>query len=158
MPQAPELVFEDAEIIFKNFAGKEGQYNRPGDRNFNLVLDPELAAEMVADGWNIKALQPRDEGDEPRDIVEVAVSYKIRPPTVILIAGDSRTRLDEEHIELLDWADIKNVDLVIRGYPWDVNGKQGIKAYLKSIYVTIHTDPLEQKYRLYEDPPQEMDD
>ena len=43
--------------------------------------------------------------------------------------------------------DIRQVDLIINPYHWYVNGKGGVKAYLRSIYITIHEDALELKYR-----------
>ncbi len=55
------LMMEDARIIFRNFAGKEGMYNRDGDRNFCVILDPKLASQMAEDGWNIKILRVREE-------------------------------------------------------------------------------------------------
>ena len=144
----PNLTIENARILFRNFSGKEGKFNAKGDRNFNVLLDEELANQLKADGWNVKYLKPR-EGEEdqtPQARLEVKVSYKGRPPRVVLITQTRRTNLDEETIDLLDWAEITNVDLIIRPYQWEVNGNTGIKAYLQSIYVTIWEDELEAKY------------
>lgn len=142
------LVMENARIVFRNFAGKEGMYNREGDRNFCVLLDEELARQMHEDGWNIKTLKPREEGEEGTPYIQVSVGFKGRPPRMVMIGAVSgrRTELGEEECEMFDWADIAQVDLIIRPYNWDVNGKTGVKAYLKSIFVTINEDYLELKY------------
>lgn len=140
------VTIEGARILFRNFSGEEGRYNAKGKRNFNVLLPEEVAKLMIADGWNVKYLMPREEGDEPQARLEVAVSFGKRPPRIVLITSRGKTNLGEDMVSLLDWADIENVDLIIRPYNWDVNGKQGIKAYVKSLYVTIREDELELKY------------
>jgi len=149
------FMVEDAPIIFRNFAGKEGQYNREGDRNFAVILTPEIAEQLLADGWNVKVLESREEGEDPTPYISVSVNFKNRPPRVVLIAGDSRTQLDESSVEVLDYADIRTADLIARAYDWTVNGKSGTKAYLQSLFVTIEEDALEEKYRINENPPQQ---
>jgi len=144
------VLMEGVRIIFRNFAGKEGQYNREGDRNFGVILSEDIAQKMAEDGWNVKWLKPREEEEE--DAAEtpwlpVSVKYDAgRPPRVVQITSRGRTNLDEEDVERLDWVDITNVDMIVRPYEWSVNGKTGIKAYLQSIYVTIEEDELEKKY------------
>ena len=63
-----------------------------------------------------------------------------------MITSTSRTVISEEDVEVLDWAEIGNADLIARAYNWEVNGKTGIKAYLQSLYITIQEDALERKY------------
>lgn len=149
------VLMEGVRIIFRNFAGKEGKYNREGDRNFAVLLDDEVANAMAADGWNVKWLKPREDADEdetPQAYLQVSLNFKGRPPRVVMITSRGRTHLDEDSVEMLDWADILNVDLIVRPYEWTVNGKSGIKAYLQSIFVTIEEDALERKYAELEGP------
>ena len=65
-----------------------------------------------------------------------------------MITSSARTPLDEDSVEVLDWADIRTADLIARAYTWEVNGKTGIKAYLQSLFVTIEEDALERKYSM----------
>ncbi len=142
-----QAILENVQITFRNFAGKEGQYNREGDRNFAVLLDEETAAAMEKDGWNIKRLRPREEGDVEQAYLSVSVNFKgPRPPRVVMITSKGRTPLTEDLVEFLDYADIKQVDVILNPYSWSVNGKSGVKAYLKSLFVIIQEDYLELKY------------
>lgn len=151
------LTVEDARIIFLNFSGKEGEYNKEGERSFVLVLDPATAERLLADDWNVKYLAARDEDEVDTPILHVTARYDIRPPKVYMLTETSRTALDEKSVGVLDWADIKTVDLKINGSTWNVNGKTGVKAYLQSLYVTIEEDELDRKYAIHDNPPQGLD-
>lgn len=146
-----QVVFENARILFRNFAGKEGKFNPAGRRNFCLVIPVDIVDKMKEDGWNVKSLPPRDPDDDTLYYIQVSVAYGAYPPKVWLVSGKSKTLLDEESIAALDYAEIENIDLIIRPYTWEVNGRGGVKAYLKKMYVTVVQDDLEMKYRTMEE-------
>jgi hypothetical protein len=152
--RVPDIILEDVKIFRRNFEGREGKYNKAGERNFNLILEQDLAEAMLRDGWNIKFLQPREEGDEPTPFVKIKVSYKINPPKITLITANKQTLIHEDMVEILDKIRIENVDLVIHPYRWEVNGNTGYTGYLQSLYITQQENRLEQKYRrMAEDQP-----
>jgi hypothetical protein len=147
--QDEQVTLEDVEIIFRNFAGAEGQYNRAGSRNFCVLLEPELATAMAADGWNIKTTKEREVDEETvggEPYLPVEVGYKLRPPLVYLITSKGRTPIGENEIEILDWVDIEKVDLIVNPSHWNVSGKSGTKAYLKTMFITLREDYLQMKY------------
>ena len=132
--------------MHRNFAGKEGKYNREGDRNFSVILDDTVANQMQLDGWNVKWTKQREPDDEPVAFIQVSVNFHGRPPRVVMITSRGRTPLDEDQIEMLDWVDIRTVDLILNPYEWEIGDKSGVKAYLQSMFITINEDPLELKY------------
>jgi len=140
------LVVENARIAFRNFSGKESKFNRAGNRNFCVIFDREVGEHLLEQGWNLRVLTPRDEYDEPAYCLSVAATFAKFPPKIYMIAGRSKTLLNEDTIGNLDFAEIENVDLVIRPYNWDVNGKQGVKAYVQTMYVEIREDKFASKY------------
>jgi hypothetical protein len=171
------IVIEGARIGFRNFSGKEGKFNPPGRRNFCVFLEELVAVDpnfndgvgvrrapdlgpgfyipigyvLEKDGWNVRWLQPREELDVPVPYLQVAVNYENIPPKIIIISSKGKTLLDAESVGLLDWAEITEIDLIIRPYNWVLHEgtkgeKRGVKAYVKSMYVTIAEDEFEKKY------------
>lgn len=148
------IVLENAKVIFRNFAGKGDRFNPQGRRSFGVLINNEAAPDLIDEGWHIKYLKPRDEDEEPQAYLPIKVNYSTVPPMIYLVTKDKKTLLTESNVNLLDNADLENVDLVISPYFWTVPGKNGddhgITAYLKTGYFTIVTDAFYDKYSKYD--------
>lgn len=157
MPANDTVLMEGVKLIFRNFTGKETQYNAEGQRNFGVILPENVVEPMSLDGWNVKTLKPREDDEEEvaTPWLPVKIGYgKGKPPTIVLITDRGRTNLDESNVDMLDWVDVRvdpetgldMVDLIVRPYHYNVRGSDGIAAYLQALYITIDEDPLAIKY------------
>lgn len=135
------LQVNDTRIIYRNFRGEGSKFNREGDRNFAMIIPTQdLADELISRGWNVKIKEPREEGGEPFMYLPIKVKFNDRGPQIYLVTGDCTNRLDEDVVSMLDDIDIRSVDLDIRPYDWEVNGKTGRTAYLQAMEVTQEID------------------
>lgn len=142
--------FKDAHVLFPNFAGREGQYNKEGDRSFGLRIDDEdRAIDLLALGWNVKRLKEREPGEGRTPWIPVSVGYdKGRPPKVMMITSEGKSLLGEDTVAALDDVEWEYCDIIIRPYSWGpISGNYGVKAYLQSLAVTVKEDEIDKKYR-----------
>lgn len=150
MATKEKITIMNARLVFKNFAGKQTDFNAEGARNFCVVLNDELANDLLAKGWPVKVKPPREgyEDDGNFNTMKVNVKYSggERDPKIFRICNGKQVLLTERSVGSLDWDDIVNVDLRVRPYNWDKLGKKGVTAYLESMYVTVEDDELARKY------------
>ena len=144
------LEIEDARIVYKNFRGEGSKYNREGDKGFSVIIpDQETADILIEAGWNVKIKEPRDGYEEPFMHLPVKVKYNKegRGPAIYVVSGNNPpTRLNEDTIDMLDEIDIASVNMDLRPYEWQVNGKEGITAYLQAMEVIQNLDRFGAKY------------
>jgi hypothetical protein len=136
---------------FRNFAGRPTAFDRIEEgkdvytRTFCVELkenDPDyeygdrplVIDDLIADGWNIKTLAPKEEGDEPVFYIQVKVQFGRIPPKIRQRSSNGDVDLDETTVDSLDWADITDAKMIIRPYNY-APGK--VSAYLKTLFVTI---------------------
>lgn len=150
MPEPLKVTIEHANCppALRNFKGEEGPYNRKGDKNFLVIIEPDDALHMAAQGWNIKQFKEREEGVPGDYYLQVAVKYEKYPPRINMITSSGTTLLNNDTVVILDELEFANVDMILTGSYWENNGKTGYKAYVKNMYVTILEDELDRKYSM----------
>lgn len=144
-----DVTLRNVRIIFRNFAGAPTRFNAVGGkRTFSILLNENEANELSSMGFNVKALKQRDPDDDPAFHLPVEVSYRVKPPRIVFISnrGRKRTVIDEDTVGLIDYTEIEKIDLTINPYLWEMENAHGVKAYLKTMYVTIREDELDIEY------------
>ena len=149
------LFIEDAQLIFKNFAGRPSQYNQAGQRSFNVVIDDvDMAQRLRDEGWNVKIKPPREEGDGMFCYLPVAVVFPTPernfPIKIVQFTKNGTVNLNEDTVGLLDMAHILKANVAIRPYNWHTATGSGIKAYLRTLHVTLEEDDFASDYDGFE--------
>ena len=136
------LQIDNAHIIYRNFEGRGGKYNRPGERNFAVVIPTTELADILTDnGWNIKVKpNKRDDQDVPFMYLPVKVSVNDRGPAIYVACNDRQDRILPPDFPMLDRIDIVEANMDIRPYDWEVDGRRGRTAYLQSMQIIQRVD------------------
>jgi hypothetical protein len=143
-----KYLVDQARITFRNFSGAPSQYNAQGVRNFHLILTPEMAEVLANDGFNVKTRPPREEGADPFHHLKINVKTDSNiPPKLFVVTSKGRRQLTEDMLDMLDWADFSNIDLIFSRYrrEWP-DGRVTVTAYLQTFFGTIREDELELRY------------
>ena len=148
-----KLNIMNARLIFKNFSGKESDYNVRGDRNTCVVLDDDQANELLAQGWPVKVKPPREGYEDEGNFcyMKVKVKFGDNPnlhPQIYRILNGKKVRLTEDTVGTLDYDTLTKVDMRIRPYNYPAKGGRGpgVSAYLETMYATVEDDPLAAMY------------
>lgn len=150
------LKIENARIIFKNFSGNPDRFHPDGaPRNFGVIIDdPVVAQDLEAEGWNIKYLRPREEGDLPTPYLTVKLKYTEKSqPMIRKVAGRHVTLLDDDTVGSLDYDQIESADIVVRPYEYEP-GK--ISAWVVEMFANIEVSAFADKYDFDNQPPFDM--
>lgn len=154
-----KITIRDAQIApykFRNFEGRETEYNRKGDRNFVIFLEKGLAQQLEADGAPISWKPDRYNEGEMRAQMKIHVKYRDRkgnpmiPPKVVLVTKKNNTQLDEDTIGMLDSAEIEKCDLVLSQYANGASMGPENSVALKTMYVTLSEDEFADEYSVSE--------
>ena len=141
------LESNNARLVYRNFQGRGDKFNREGDRNFSVVIpNQEIADQLLAAGWNLKLKASRDDQELPFITLPVKIKFNDRGPACYLVANGNVTRLSEDMVGIIDDIDIESVDLDVRPYDWEINGKTGRSAYLQGISVTQKVDRFAERF------------
>lgn len=132
---------------WRNFAGEKNRYNQNGLSVFNIRFSEEQGRELEDCGWPVKWDEPREEGDIPQPRLQISFRFDMYPPEIYQMnSNGDMERLSEDGISNLDWADIDYANLTLHGSHWEVNGKCGIKPYLKRMCVWIDEDDIFERH------------
>lgn len=141
------LIIENAKIQWRNFSGDAKPFNDAGKRNICIMLDVDQAEALAEMGWPIKTAKPLEEGGPLRPFIKADIKYTAKSqPKIKMITSRGMQTMDADSVFALDYVGMANVDLVIRPFKWEFGGKEGVKAMLNSLYMTIREDELDRKY------------
>lgn len=148
-----EIELEDIDVkwSFSHFDGRADTFNDEGDHNFQIILPEETARELAAEGWNVREMDPYEEGDPPEYLLKVKISYKYEAPKIYLIKGDRKFRADEADLSDIRRDTCEQIDVIITPSRWVNGNRSGVSAYVKELYAKVRESRFEHKYSDYQE-------
>lgn len=148
-----QLEFENAQIGLKNFEGREGRYNKEGERSFVIFLTEEQANDLIGRGLNVKPPKYDEDGNPlGRPFIKVKVRFDVRPPEIFFSRGEKDDDgrfvikpLIPTEVRTLDKVDLDFVDLRVNVREWD-KGKFSI--FLDSGVFIAKRNPMIERYAI----------
>ena len=146
-----EVAIKNTRILFRNFSGLTSRYNTGGDRTFSVVIpDNNTVNRLTAEGWNVKTYTT--EQNEPIYYVPVTVRMDSAYPIdsrIFVISDGTEVMLDSKTVGFLDHVEIKdNADVILYPYRWNIEGRTGVKAYLKTMHVALKNKYTIEKFKI----------
>lgn len=129
-------------LIFRNFSGRESQWNEAGNRVTGIIVPPNRVNEFVDSGFNVKMYVPKtDPQAEPIYYINAKIRYDNYPPLIYIKTPFSEPLEIKEESDLnqIDRSEIDFVDVKLN------LSKKGA-AYIDKMYVNTIVDDFEEKY------------
>ena len=143
---------ENTRFIFEtNFSGDPSRDRfRSTQRRANVIInDPDLAQELIDEGFNVRETRPREgeeEGFIPTYFIAIKANYDSKwPPKIYLVSGDSDpVLLDVDTVGQKDQISVDNVNVQLNTR-YTENGNS---LYVRTMYVEqgVGNDPFAARY------------
>lgn len=151
-----QLEFLQAQIGLRNFEGREGRFNKDGERSFAIFLTEEQAVELINQGLNVKPPKFDEEGNQlGRSFLKVKVRFDIMPPEIFFSRGEEDENgkiiiklLPMSELRTLDNADLEYCDLKVNVREWIKGPNKGKSVYLDSGVFIAKRNPMIERYNI----------
>lgn len=151
-----QLEFLQAQIGLRNFEGREGRFNKDGERSFAIFLTEEQAVELIKQGLNVKPPKFDEEGNQlGRSFLKVKVRFDIMPPEIFFSRGEEDENgriiiklLPMSELRTLDNADLEYCDLKVNVRDWSKGANKGKSVYLDSGVFIAKRNPMIERYNI----------
>ena len=149
-----DVTFKDVTLRFKNFAGRETEFNQAGNRNFHVDLTEDMVeylntvelktkSGVTVKGANVKTYKPKDDDAPPR--YSLKVLFGAYPPEEMwYVTSKGKIRLTMETVGNLDRMYIEKAKVQVSLSTYEKGNNRGITAYLKKLIVWIKEDDFDQ--------------
>ena len=143
MSKPNTIIDKDATIIYRNFSGKESEFNPAGSRNFCLLVSADIVDQLANEGWNVKWTKVKEEGDVSEPFIKVNIKFSVRPPRIWTVGTKGKTLLEEEDLYQLDGLRFQKVMLTVNPYEY----KPGhVSGYVDEMYLTVEPSAFDDEY------------